>query len=63
MGIKKGTKLTDMPKNHLLQIRVDAETVEKLNRLSQCKECSKSEIIRIGIDIQYHQISDYYKEG
>lgn len=54
MGIPKGTKLTDAPKNHTLKFRYDDETEKKLNYLSEKKNISKSEVIRKGIEIQYN---------
>ena len=54
MGIPKGTKLTDAPKNHTLKFRYDDETEKKLNYLSEKKNMSKSEVIRKGIEIQYN---------
>ena len=55
MGISKGTKLTDSPKNQMVRVRMDDDTVEKLNYLANRKQVSKSEIIRNGIAIQYEQ--------
>lgn len=54
MGIPKGTKLTDAPKNHTLKFRYDDETKKKLNYLSEKKNISKAEVIRKGIEIQYN---------
>lgn len=54
--IKKGTKLTDKPKNTMLRVRIDDETVNKLDFISNAKNISKSEIVRIGIDEQYKKI-------
>ena len=53
LGIHKGTKLTDAPKEKVIRARVDAETVKKLNELSAASGKSKSEIIRDGIDQLY----------
>lgn len=53
MGIKKGTILTDNPKDKTIKIRIDKETSEKLDFLSKKKQKSKSEIVRKGINIQY----------
>ena len=56
LGIKKGTKLTDTPKDKMLRIRVDAETERKLECVCELTEKSKSEVIRDGIDKQYAEI-------
>ena len=55
MGIHKGTKLTQNPKNNTFKIRLDDEISEKLTYLSNKKSISKSEIIRKGIEIQYDE--------
>ncbi len=58
MGIKKGTKLTETPKNKMLRIRVDEDTEKKLNALCRHKNKSKSEIVRDGIDKQYAELKE-----
>lgn len=55
MGIKKGTKLTDAPKDKTLKIRLDADTEEKLVFLSENTGRSKAQVIRDGIVQQYEQ--------
>ena len=37
MGIKKGTKLTDHPKNQILRIRMDEDTANKLKAVCEKK--------------------------
>lgn len=56
MGIKKGTKLTDTPKDLLYQIRVDKETDKKVKTICKKENISKSELIRQGIDIKYRNL-------
>lgn len=53
MGIRKGTKLTDNPKNKELKVRIDESTSEKLEFLAKKKSATKSDIVRMGIEIQY----------
>ena len=55
MGIKKGTKLTDNPKNITFKIRLDKTTSDKLAQLAEISKKSKADIIRDGIDIQFDQ--------
>ncbi len=55
MGIKKGTKLTDKPKNNMLRVRVDEETLAKLDTVCDKTKKSRSEIIRNGIEEQYER--------
>lgn len=55
MGIHKGTKLTDVPKNHSLKFRYDDETAKKLDFLAGKRHVSKADVIRKGIEIQFDQ--------
>lgn len=56
MGIKKGTKLTDNPKNLTFKVRLDEKTVEKLEAVSKETATSKAEVIRKGIEVQYNAL-------
>ena len=56
MGISKGTKLTDNPKNKTFKLRLDEKTVEKLEILANKTESSKAEVIRKGIELQYENL-------
>lgn len=53
MGIKKGTKLTDSPKDKMLRVRIDEETETKLDAVCSHTRKSKSEVVRDGIEKQY----------
>lgn len=53
MGISKGTKLTDNPKNTTFKVRLDKKTAEKLEIMSKETNETKSEIVRKGIELQY----------
>ena len=55
MSPKMGQKITDKPKNKLSQVRMDKETVEKLDYLAAEQNSDRSKIIRQGIEIQYEQ--------
>lgn len=55
MSPKMGQKITDNPKNKLIQVRMDKETVEKLDYLAAEQNSDRSKIIRRGIEIQYNQ--------
>lgn len=56
MGIPKGTKLTDSPKEKMLRVRIDKSTEEKLEDLVRKLGLSKSEIVRRGIELQHGEI-------
>ena len=55
-AMKKGTKLTDKPKDYMLRVRLDRETVEKLDAVCKNSDVSRSEAVRNGIEEQYQKI-------
>lgn len=56
--IQKGFKLTDNPKDTMFRVRLDKETVKKLDYLAEELKKSKSEIVRNGIEEQYKKIKE-----
>lgn len=56
MGIKKGTKLTEHPKDKMLRVRIDEETEIKLDAVCSHTGRSRSEVVRDGIEKQYAEI-------
>lgn len=56
LGIKKGTKLTDNPKDYMLRVRIDKEMLEKLDSICKEQKLSRSEVIRNWIEVQYQSI-------
>lgn len=55
-ALKKGTKLTDNPKDYMLRVRMDKETVEKLDCIAEKMESTRSEVVRQGIEEQYQKL-------
>ncbi len=55
-AMKKGTKLTDNPKDYMLRTRLDKATLEKLDVVSEKLNVSRSEVVRKGIEEQYQKI-------
>ena len=53
MSPLKGQKIKDNPKDTRIQIRLDKETIEKLDCLVTEQNSNRSKVIRKGIDIQY----------
>ena len=45
-AMKKGTKLTDNPKDYMLRVRMDSETLDKLDTLCTEAKKSRSEVVR-----------------
>lgn len=56
LGIKKGTKLTDSPKSYRLQVRMDDETLAKLDAICESKNITRSNAVREGIEKQYAEL-------
>lgn len=54
-AIKKGTKLTENPKDYMLRVRMDEKTVEMLDSICDRKKLSRSEVVRLGIKEQYEK--------
>ena len=62
MGIKKGTKLTDTPKEINYHIRIDEETDRKAKTVCEKEGISKSELVRQGIELKYKEMRDSENE-
>lgn len=58
MSPKIGQKLTDNPKDKLVQIRMDEQTVEKLDFLVKIQNSDRSKVIRKCIEIQYDSVKE-----
>lgn len=54
--LKKGTKLTDNPKDIMLRTRIDQETADKLEFVSEKLGISKSAVVRKGIFEQFENL-------
>lgn len=53
MSPRLGQKIKDNPKDKLLQVRVDNDTVEKLDYITEKLGLKRSDVVREGIEIQY----------
>lgn len=53
--IKRGTKLTNKPKDFMLRTRLDNETLEKLDYSAEKFGISRSEVVRNGIESEYQR--------
>jgi metal-responsive CopG/Arc/MetJ family transcriptional regulator len=54
-ALKKGTKLTNNPKDYMLRVRLDGKTLEKLDAVCEVNHISRSEAVRQGIDEQFQK--------
>ena len=52
-AMKKGTKLTDNPKDYMLRVRLDNNTLNRLDELCKKHNTNRSVIVRMGIDKLY----------
>ena len=55
-AMKKGTKLTDNPKDYMLRVRMDDETLRQLDECCKESGVSRSAVVRNGIKEQYKKI-------
>lgn len=53
MSPKLGQKIKDNPKDKRMEIRMDDETVRKLDILANEQNVSRAKVIRQGIEMQY----------
>ena len=53
MVAKKGRPVSENPKDYMLRVRLDQETLEQLDKCCEIQGKSRSEIVRIGIQEQY----------
>lgn len=51
MGPKPGQRLTDKPKDFLLQVRLDAETKKDLDECAEKLNLDRSKVVRQGIQL------------
>lgn len=58
MGIKKGTKLTDNPKDTMIRVRMDKETVKKLDDCVEKLNSNRSSVIRDGINKLHKELKE-----
>lgn len=54
-AMKKGTKLTENPKDYMLRVRLDGDTLKQLDVICEEKKQSRSEVVRTGISEQYEK--------
>lgn len=56
MATKKKGRPTSSPKDYMLRVRMDRETVDKLDTICKAQNISRSEAVRNGIEVQYREI-------
>lgn len=56
MVAKKGRPESENPKDYMLRVRMDKETLEQLDECCKAKSISRSEVVRKGIKDQYGKL-------
>lgn len=56
MVARKGRPVSDNPKDFMLRVRLDKETLEQLDECCEVEQLSRSEIVRKGIKEQHSRI-------
>ena len=56
MSSKTGRKKKDNPKDYMLRVRLDNETLDKLNYVAEKLNISCSELVRRGIEGEYLKV-------
>lgn len=56
MSPKLGQKIKDNPKNILLQVRVNQETIDKLDEIAEKYGLNRSKVVRECIDTRYEEM-------
>lgn len=56
MSSKTGRKRKDNPKDYMLRVRLDNETLDKLNYTAEKLNISCSELVRHGIETEYLKV-------
>lgn len=62
MSPKMGQKIKDNPKDFMLRVRIDEETLERLDYSAEKFDVSRSEIVRRGIEDEYQKAKTIAKK-
>ena len=56
MVAKKGRPVTENPKDYLLRVRMDEQTLQQLDECCEAENLSRSEVVRKGIQEQHSKL-------
>lgn len=56
MTSRKGRPMSENPKNYMLRVRMDQETLKHLDICCESEHLTRSEIVRRGIQEQYERL-------
>lgn len=56
MVAKKGRPVSENPKDYMLRVRMDEQTLQQLNECCEAENLSRSEVVRKGIQEQHSKL-------
>lgn len=56
MVAKKGRPVSENPKDYMLRVRMDEQTLQQLDECCEAENLSRSEVVRKGIQEQHSQL-------
>ena len=56
MPEKRGRPASENPKDYMLRVRLDQQTLQQLDQCCEATGASRSEVVRKGIQEQYDQV-------
>lgn len=56
MVAKRGRPCSETPKDYMLRVRMDKDTIEQLDECCQAENLSRSEVVRRGIEEQHKRL-------
>ena len=63
MSPRSGRPKSDCPKDRLLQVRMDDESMRKLDECTEAKDTTRAEIVRMGIELVRATLSENEKKA
>lgn len=56
MVVKKGRPVSENPKDYMLRVRMDEQTLQQLDECCEAENLSRSEVVRKGIQEQHSKL-------
>lgn len=56
MVAKKGRPVSENPKDYMLRVRIDEQTLQQLDECCEAENLSRSEVVRKGIQEQHSKL-------
>jgi len=56
MVAKKGRPVSETPKDYMLRVRMDEQTLQQLDECCEAENLSRSEVVRKGIQEQHSKL-------